>query len=285
MTTILVLGATGLLGRPAAARLNADGFDVRALARNPDRARTLLGPDIDIVPGDVTDPDSLAAAVDGCHAVHISVSGPAELPAAQNTAALAAGHGVRRISYLSGATVSPETGWFPMVAAKLAAEAALNSSGVATTVLCPSWPFEQLPRFIRDGRATVIGAQPTPLHWFAADDLARMISTAHRRPEAADTRLYVHGPEGITMPDALERYRAALRPDVPPVTILPLDVARQMAQQTADPVFGFITELMAYFDTAGEGNGDPARANDLLGAPTTTLDDWIAGVVSGTVAT
>jgi hypothetical protein len=36
----------------------------------------------------------------------------------------------------------------------------------------------------------------------------------------------------------------------------------------------FFAELMAYFQQVGEP-GDPAQANQLLGAPTTTLDAWI----------
>lgn len=274
MTRILVLGATGLLGLPTARRLRTDGFAVRALARHPDQARTVLGPDIDIVAGDATDPATVETALDGCEAVHLSVSGPADLPSAQTVADLAFRHGLSRISYLSGATVAESNRWFPMIEAKLDAEAALQASGVPVTVLCPTWPFEQLPRFIRDGRAVVIGQQPTPLHWYAADDLARMVSAAHQRPEAAGTRLSIHGPQALTMPDALERYRKARHPDVPPVQVLPLDVARQLAVSTADPALGYMTEMMAYFDQAGEG-GDPTLANQILGAPTTTLEDWL----------
>jgi hypothetical protein len=37
----------------------------------------------------------------------------------------------------------------------------------------------------------------------------------------------------------------------------------------------FFAELMAYFQQAGEP-GDPAEADVLLGAPTTTLEAWIA---------
>lgn len=36
----------------------------------------------------------------------------------------------------------------------------------------------------------------------------------------------------------------------------------------------FGADLAAYFDRVGE-LGDPSEANDLLGAPTTTLDDWL----------
>jgi hypothetical protein len=36
----------------------------------------------------------------------------------------------------------------------------------------------------------------------------------------------------------------------------------------------FASSLMAYFDKVGE-LGDPTEANQILGAPTTTLDAWI----------
>ena len=56
---------------------------------------------------------------------------------------------------------------------------------------------------------------------------------------------------------------------------LPLRVSRTMAVVTGNDMLKFATDLMAYFKTAGE-LGDPAEANYLLGAPTTTLDAWIA---------
>jgi hypothetical protein len=39
-------------------------------------------------------------------------------------------------------------------------------------------------------------------------------------------------------------------------------------------LLGMIAEMMAYFEKVGEP-GDPAEANQLLGAPETTLDQWI----------
>jgi pimeloyl-ACP methyl ester carboxylesterase len=38
----------------------------------------------------------------------------------------------------------------------------------------------------------------------------------------------------------------------------------------------FASDLVAYFDRIGE-MGDPTEANQLLGAPTITLDEWIKG--------
>ena len=48
--TILVGGGTGLLGEQVARQLLRDGFEVRVLARDVERARTLLGPDSNTSP-------------------------------------------------------------------------------------------------------------------------------------------------------------------------------------------------------------------------------------------
>jgi len=50
--TILVIGATGMLGKPVAQQLKADGFNVRLLARNPEKAQKLLGAEYEIVKGE-----------------------------------------------------------------------------------------------------------------------------------------------------------------------------------------------------------------------------------------
>lgn len=274
MKPILVLGGTGLLGKPVVSRLVAEGTGVRVLARRMSEAVAVLDPRVEIQQGDATDPSALAMALNGCDGVHISISGPDEAAVVEAVVAAAPTSGVRRITYLSGATVHPDNGWFPMVAQKLRSESVLTESTVPATVLCPTWPMEQLPRFVIDGRATVIGDQATPLHWFAADDLARMITKAFRTEDAAERRLFVHGPEGLTMHEALTRFCAAARPDVGEVTTIPLAAARAAAEAGDNEVLRFMTEMMAYFDQAGEG-GDPTEANQLLGGPATTLDEWL----------
>ncbi len=109
--TILVVGATGMLGEPVARRLKDDGYRVRVLARDPGRAHARLGEGFEIVRGDVAEPGSLGRAVEGCFGVHISLRGgpdPESFEAVEhrgtaNVAKAAARAGVRRISYLSGA--------------------------------------------------------------------------------------------------------------------------------------------------------------------------------------
>jgi uncharacterized protein YbjT (DUF2867 family) len=276
MNKILILGGTGMLGAPAARRLQADGFDVRLMVRDPEKARMMFDESFEIVAGDVTDLDSLEVALGGCQGVHISIGGPVDQLSAENVVALAPKLGLERISYNSGATAFEENRWFPMTEQKLNAEMAIRGCGLPFTVFCPSWPMEQLSRLAMGGKPLIIGDRPIPWHWFAADDLARMISNAYQGEEAVNRRLVIHGPQAFTMVEAMERYCQALHPEVESVSMMPIDAAKSMAASTNNDMLMFFAELMAYFDKVGE-MGNPREANQLLGAPAITLDEWIEG--------
>ncbi|MEJ2601110.1 MAG: NAD(P)H-binding protein [Anaerolineales bacterium] len=271
---ILALGGTGMLGQPSARRLQADGFHVRLLARDVEKTRQLFDETFEVVPGDVTNLSSLEKAMTGCQGVFLSIGGPVDQLSAENVAALAPRLGVGHLIYLSGSTVKEPNRWYPMTAQKLNAEKAIRECGVPYTILCPSWPMEQLPRFVREGRATVIGVLPDPWHWFAAGDLARMVSNAFQRQPARGKRLYVHGPEGIPVKDALERYCQAFHPEIESVAVMPIEAAMAMAESTGSVFIKVFAEMMDYFKKAGEP-GDPTEANQILGAPTITLDEWM----------
>src|SRR5271166_567492 len=66
--TVLVVGATGSIGRLVVDEAIRQGHAVRALVRNPNKAEQ-LPPDAQVVIGDVTRLDTLSAAVDGINAV------------------------------------------------------------------------------------------------------------------------------------------------------------------------------------------------------------------------
>lgn len=271
---ILILGGTGLLGRPVARRLQTDGFRVRLLARDVSKACGLFGQTVEVVQGDVSDRDVLDKSLAGCSGVHISVAGPFDQLSAENVATLAPLHGLERITYISGSTVAEKHGWFPVVRQKLLAEKAVRECGVPYTIFCPTWPFESLPSFVRNGRASVIGSQPIPVHPFAGNDLGRMVSTAFQLESAANRRLYVHGPEAMPLKQAVERYCQAVHPQIRAVSTKPAWLVRWRGRLTGDSSLVFTADLMTYLGRAGE-LGDPTEANELLGAPATTLDEWL----------
>jgi uncharacterized protein YbjT (DUF2867 family) len=67
-TSVLVVGATGGIGRRVVATAQSHGLDVRALVRDPARAERLL-PGAELVRGDLETPATLVAAVSGVDAI------------------------------------------------------------------------------------------------------------------------------------------------------------------------------------------------------------------------
>ncbi len=274
MGRALVLGGTGMLGAPVVRHLLKDGSQVCVFVRNPARARECFGHAVDVVAGDVGNLEALERAMEGCDAVHVSVGGEGDLESANNVAGMAGRLGVQRVGYVSGTTVSEENSWYPMVAAKLAAERVIRECGVPWMVFRPTWPMEQLWNFVRTGRPMVIGHLDSPYHFFSADEMGRMVSAAYRLDAAVGQIFYVHGPEALLLKDAVERYARAIDPEAGAARVLSVGKARIIAFITRNRRLRFAADLMGYFEKVGE-LGDPALANTLLGAPATTLDQWV----------
>jgi nucleoside-diphosphate-sugar epimerase len=109
----LVTGATGKVGNAVARALHARGDQVRVLVRDPARAEGVLPDEVERVRGDVTDPASVRAAVDGCELVFNAMGVPEQwLPdeatfelvnarGTENVVRAAADAGVRRVIHTS----------------------------------------------------------------------------------------------------------------------------------------------------------------------------------------
>ena len=76
MTRALVTGATGKVGGAVARGLLERADEVRALVRDPARAASLLPTGLELVRGDVTEPETVAAAVAGCELVFNAMGFP-----------------------------------------------------------------------------------------------------------------------------------------------------------------------------------------------------------------
>lgn len=108
MRTVLILGATGRIGRIAVRRALAAGLEVRAFA-----GKASPEPGVESVVGDIRRPDDVARALAGVDAAIAALGPRANTPEAaldietgmRNIVAAAEAAGVRRVVTLSGAGV------------------------------------------------------------------------------------------------------------------------------------------------------------------------------------
>lgn len=122
METILITGSTGFIGMELAKTLAARGHRLHLLVRSPEKAKSLLRDGVTLYRGDITDIDSLEAAMIGTTYVfhlaalakqvsddpadfeHINVEGT------RNVLECALRHNIRKVVYTSTAGVFGTTG-------------------------------------------------------------------------------------------------------------------------------------------------------------------------------
>ena len=190
---ILVTGATGTIGGHVARLLTRSGVPFRAMSRKPMT---------DGVQADFTDPASLVKAVAGVDAVFLVTVSP--VPSADHDIALltaAREAGVRKIVKLSALGTGERFEGATVGVGHLAAEEAIESSGLAWTILRPPSfasnvlqyraliaAEEPLPSLLGDTRQGIVDPR----------DVAA-VAVAALRDSAHDGRRYdLTGPELLT---------------------------------------------------------------------------------------
>lgn len=188
---ILVTGATGHQGGASARHLLADGWNVRALVRDPNKpeAHALADLGAELVVGDLLDPASLEAAVAGAYGVHsvqTFVAGfDAEETEGRNIADAAKSAEVQHFVYSSVVGADLDAG-MPWVISKHHNEAYLRSLDLPLTVLRPTSFMENLLRqkdSIMAGALTGPWATDEPHQWIAVDDIGRFVALAFEKPD------------------------------------------------------------------------------------------------------
>ena len=232
---ILVTGAGGFVGGHVVHGLRADGHDVRGLVRDRRRAQRLEHWGVDVVEGDVTDPESLRRAADGVQAiVHLVAirQGSDEqfqrvmVQGFRNVLAAAREAGVRRFVHMSALGVSEETkDLVPYYRSKWANEQDLKASGLPHVIFRPSFVFAGdggiLPTFTKLARMTpvtpIAGAGRQRIQPIWADDVAAYFAKAVDHEPATNRTFELGGPDAVTWNDfweRLKRTREIRRPTV-----------------------------------------------------------------------
>jgi uncharacterized protein YbjT (DUF2867 family) len=169
---ILVTGATGYIASRLIPRLLQAGYFVRCLARRPERLKGRAWyPQVEVVAGDVTRPETLPAAMQGVSAayylVHSMSAGHGydrvDLLSARNFAGAAALAGVEQIIYLGGLADPQDPELALHLKSRLESGDALREAGVPVTefragvIVGPGSVSFEMIRFIAEQFPLMVG--------------------------------------------------------------------------------------------------------------------------------
>ena len=288
---ILVTGGTGFVGPKIVHALRAEGRDVRALAHRPDRARRLADWGVEIVPGDVTDPASLRAALDGCtHVVHLVaiIKGRPDdfervmSQGTRNLVQAAVDTNVERFVLMSALGTSSATETVPYFRAKWEMERAVRESGLEHVIFRPSFVFGRdggvLPTFVKQVRfspaVTVIGPGLQRSQPIWVDDVAAYFARAIDEARAANCTFDLGGPDTVTWNELYLRIASVLGKRRKLVHV-PFPVARAGARLTQGlpgaPLTADQVEMLAGPDNVVSSN----NAVEVFQLPLVPLDEQI----------
>jgi uncharacterized protein YbjT (DUF2867 family) len=148
---ILITGATGSNGTEILKLLAAQNVPVRAMVRNPDRAKDIATSNVELVEGDFDRPETLTSALSGIERAFLVTPSSERVEMQQLRFVEAAKQsGVKQIVYLSQFDTKADA-TVRFLRYHAAVEAAIQSSGMAYTFLRPNLFMQGLLNF----RATI----------------------------------------------------------------------------------------------------------------------------------
>ncbi len=275
---ILVTGATGLNGRELLRVLSARAVAVRALVRDPAKAGAIAAlPNVEIVQGDMGQPETLAAALhDIDRAMLISSSAADMLDVQSNFIDAARKAGVRHVVKLSG--IMPELhSVFRFARMHGEIEKRLEASGMAFTHLragefMPAY-FRQVPMIAAKG-AILLPMENARIASIDVGDIAEIAADVLTGP-GHDGKIYpLTGPEALTMTEVAEKLSAATGKTIRYINVAPEDARRaQLAAGMPPYLADALFELFAERRNGKEGKVWP-DAETLLGRRPTSFGEF-----------
>ncbi|UCG73823.1 MAG: NmrA family NAD(P)-binding protein [Chromatiales bacterium] len=214
--TILVIGATGNVGRPTVAGLLAKGESVRALSRSEENLAKL--PDgVEGVIGDLETGDGLDAACAGVDKLFLITSnGETETARGLNAVKAATAAGVKHIVFLSVGNPAKEPA-VPHYRAKLPIEEAIRNSGADYTFLRPNFFMQTDLSIIPVIKEHGIYSMPIGSignNRVDTRDIADCAVRVLTEEGHASADYHLHGPDTISGPGAAEVYAKHFGRDV-----------------------------------------------------------------------
>lgn len=289
---VLVVGGTGHLGGKVVAALQAKGKPLRALVRPGSDASGLQG-GVEVVRGDMMDPDSLLRAMNGADAVITSAAGytrhrkgdtaATDITGNANLADAAARAGVRRFVLTSILTCDQAPG-VPHFWHKRLAEDRLEEQQVPFVALRPGAFLDQVARFGGDPfakrRLTWFGSSEVPMTFVLTSDLAGYLAAAVDVDVAPGSRIDIGWDRPVSMHQIADIAGRLLGEQIS-VRSIPAGLLRGAGNVlgAAVPLARDMSAMIDWFQT-GRYVADTTRQLEVFGPPP-TAEDAVARLLAG----
>ncbi|MGC8712861.1 MAG: SDR family oxidoreductase [Leptodesmis sp.] len=240
---VLVVGATGTLGRQVARRALDEGYEVRCLVRSQKKAAFLKEWGAELVTGDLCQPETLKPALEGVSAVIDAATARAtdalsikevDWQGNINLIQAAQAAGIERFIFFSilDAEKYPEV---PLLEIKNCVEDYLIQSGLNYTILRPCGFFQgligQYAIPILEGQSIWVMGDTSPTAYMDTQDIARFAVRALSTPESEKQSFPVVGPRAWSA-DEIIKLCEKLSGREAKITRVPMGVLRGARQVT-----------------------------------------------------
>jgi uncharacterized protein YbjT (DUF2867 family) len=249
---ILLTGTTGVTGTEIVKQLMPLGVPVRALARDSDKAKTVLPPEVEIVQGDLDEPETLTPALAGVEkAFLLSPGHPRHVELQGNFIEAAKRAGTRHVVKYSAAGAAADS---PMRLGRWHAETErqLEQSGLSYTHLRPTMFMQNFVRFFAqsiaaDGRFYApMGDGRVPL--VDVRDIAAVAVKVLTEPGHQGQTYLITGPEALSFEEAAAQLSMALERTITYVDVTPEGAkAGMIAAGLPEVLADALLEVYAYF--------------------------------------
>jgi len=274
MDPVLVIGATGRVGRVVVDQLVEAGVPVRALTRRP--AAAGLPAAAEVVSGDLTLPESLDAALQGVSAVFLVwTAPPATAPAVVERLATHA----RRLVLLSSPHRTPHPFFQqpnPLAVMHAGIERQIAATGVTSTIIRPgmfasnvlAWWSAQI-RNDEVVRWPYGEAETAPID---ERDIAAVAVRALLEDRHAGGDYVLTGPESLSQAAQVSIIGAAIGRRIRFEELSPADFRRETAGRWPAPVVDML--LAAWGAAIGQPAFVTSTVADIVGSPPRTFRQW-----------
>lgn len=288
MKKILVVGSTGLLGKPVTKALIAAGFELTLLVRQVDLAKQLF-PEARIIKGDIQNRADIETAMRGQEAVFLNLSvkqteKPNEFHAEGEGLDLvievAQTLKIKRIAYLSSLVhlyqgMNDFDWWVFRI--KQEAVQKIKDSGIAYTIFYPSIFMESIIHQSKQGSLIALGGKSEyPMYYVAAEDYARQVAKSFEVLKENESQDFViQGLEAFTQEEAAQTFIRHYKKEKLRTMWAPMFVMKLMGKfsQKFDYGYHIVEALNKYPEKF-----DAQPTWDLLGKPSITLKDFAEGL-------